>query len=92
MKHLFWILWSAEFICMLVWLIDEMKLKYLPMNNMVSIGFLWLGVALFVKLGLKSDKSALIMVGIPGFPLAIMAIFIIIIYIINLVAGPIRWN
>jgi hypothetical protein len=32
------------------------------------------------------------MVGIPGFPLAIMAIFIIIIYIINLVAGPIRWN
>lgn len=92
MKYLFWILWSSELAVMLWWLFDEMKLRYLPMNAMVPFGFLWLGAALFIKLGIKSDKYALIMVGIPGVPLAIMALFLLLIFIINIVAGPIKWN
>ena len=74
------------------WLYDEMKLKYLPMPNMVPICFIWLGAALLVKLGLKSEKYSLIMVGIPGVPLAIVALFLLVVFIINIVAGPIKWN
>ncbi len=92
MKHLFWILFASEALFLLWMLIDEMKLKYLSMPAYIPIGFLWLLISIVIKLAFKSDKVALVMVGIPGVPLAFMAVFYIIVMIIELVAGPIRWN
>lgn len=92
MKHLFWILCAAE-IFFLFWMLwDEMKLKHLAMPAYIPMGFIWLLLAIIVKLVVKSDKVALLMVGIPGVPPMIMAIFLLIVYVINLVSGPIRWN
>jgi len=92
LKHIFWILWICESI-FLVWMfMDELKLKYLSMPAYIPLGFLWLILAIVVKLVVKFDKAALIMVGITGIPLLLMAIFLIIIFIIELVSGPIRWN
>ena len=71
---------------------DEMKLKYLSMPAYIPIGFLWLLISIVVKLVLKSDNLALVMVGIPGVPLAFMAVFFIIVMVIEFVSGPIRWN
>ncbi|HMP28429.1 MAG TPA: hypothetical protein PKD85_02445 [Saprospiraceae bacterium] len=92
LKYLFWILWSAEIIFLLWMLWDEMKLKYLPMPAYIPLGFIWLFIAILVKLVVQSDKAALVMVGIPGVPLMIMGVFLLIIFIVNLVSGPIRWN
>ncbi len=76
---------------MLWWLFDELKLKYISMNPMVTVGFIWLAAALFIQLNGKS-KAALIMVGIPGIPLLIMGVFLLVVMIIQLFSGPIRWN
>ena len=92
MKHLFWIFFALETSFLLWMLWDEMKLKYLSMPAYIPIGFLWLLISMLVKLAFKSDKVALVMVGIPGVPLAFMAVFYIIVMIIQLVSGPIRWN
>lgn len=92
MKHLFWILFASEVLFLLWMLVDEMKLKYLAMPAYIPLGMIWLLLALFVKLVIKSDKIALVMVGIPGIPLLFMLGFLIIIFLINLIAGPIRWN
>jgi hypothetical protein len=92
MKHLFWILFALETSFLLWMLWDEMKLKYLSMPAYIPIGFLWLLISMVVKLAFKSDKVALVMVRIPGVPLAFMAVFFIIVMIIELISGPIRWN
>ena len=64
-----------------------MKFKYLSMPTYIPIGFLWLLISIVVKLAFKSDIVALVMVGIPGVPLAFMAVFYIIVMIIELVSG-----
>lgn len=92
MKHLFWILWSAEFLFLTWMLWDEMKLKYLSLPPYLALGFVWLILSIIVKYIVKSDTAALVMVGIPAVPLGLMAIFLVIVFIISVVAGPIRWN
>lgn len=92
MKHLFWILFALESIFLFWMLWDEMKLKYLSMPAYIPLGFLWLLISIVIKLVLKSDNLALVMVGIPGVPLAFMAAFYIIVMVIEFVSGPIRWN
>ena len=92
MKNLFWILWSAEMLFLLWMLWDEMKLKHLSLPGYISFGFLWLAVALLIKLFFKSEKAALILVGIPAVPLAFMGVFLLVIFIVQLISGPVRWN
>ena len=92
MKYLFWILWLSEFIFMIWMLLDELKLKYLPMPPYIPIGFLWLAIAIVVKLVIKSDILALVMVVITGLPLAFMGGMLILMLIIEFINGPIRWN
>ena len=82
----------SEFIFMTWMLLDELKLKYLSMPLYIPVGFIWLVLALIVKLVIKKDILALVMVVIPGIPLAIMAAFIIVVYIIQFSGGTIRWN
>ncbi|MBK9270131.1 MAG: hypothetical protein IPM48_00915 [Saprospiraceae bacterium] len=78
MKYLFWILWSIEFVFMLWWLFDELKLKYLSMNPSVYLGFLWLIIALVTKVLIKADNTALWMVGIPAALLAVLGILVLL--------------
>jgi hypothetical protein len=92
LKYTFWILWSAELIFLGWMLMDEMKLKYLSMPMYIPLGFLWVLLALFVKWVLKSDTAALIMVGIPGIPLMLMGVFLLIVWMVSIISGPIRWN
>ena len=92
MNYLFWILFASEALFLLWMWVDEMKLKYLPMPAYIPLGMLWLLLALMVKLVIKSDNVALVMVRIPGIPLAFMGVFYIIVMIIEFVSGPIRWN
>lgn len=92
MKYLFWILFTSEVLFLLWMLWDEMKIKYLSMPTYIPLGIVWLLLAILVKLVFKSDQVALVMVGIPGVPLAFKAVFYIIVMIIELVSGPIRWN
>lgn len=92
MKYLFWILFGSETLFMFWMLWDAMKLKYLSMPPYIPLGFLWLLIAIIFKLVIKSDKIALVMVGIPGVPLLIMAGFLIMVYVVTLFTGPIRWN
>lgn len=77
---------------MIWWVAEEIKLQYIAMNPMVYLGFLILIMAVILKVVLKYDKAALILVGIPAIPLAIMALFLLVIFFIQLVSGPIRWN
>ncbi len=92
LKYAFWITWSVELIFILWMTWDELKLKHLAMPAYIPLGILWLLVALIIKTIIKSDKSALIMVAIPGVPLLFMIGFILVVYIVDFVAGPIRWN
>ncbi len=92
MKYLFWIIFFIESVLMLWWVSEEMKLKYIGMNPVVYLGFLILIIAILLKVVLKYDKAALILVGIPAIPLAFMGLFLLAVFIIQLVSGPIRWN
>lgn len=92
LKYLFWILWTCELLFMIWWLLGEMKLKYLSMNPMVPVGFVILFTALLLKLAFGMDKVAMWIVAIPGTLLAIMGIFALVILIMSLILGPIRWN
>ena len=91
LKYFFWITWSIETVLMIWWLFDELKLKYIPMNPVVIIGFIYLPIALFVYLSGKT-KAAMIMVGIPAIPLLIMGLFLLVVMLISIFSGPIRWN
>jgi hypothetical protein len=92
MKHLFWILFALETSFLLWMLWDEIKLKYLPVPAYIPLGILWMLLAVIVKVLFKSDQMALVMVGIPGVPLLFMLGFMIKVFVVNLVGGPIRWN
>lgn len=92
MKNLFWILWSVELVFMLWWLFDDLKLKHIAINPFIGIGFLWLGVSLFCKIMIENKMISNILVIIPAIPLAIMAIFLLIVFLVQTFAGPIRWN
>lgn len=92
MKYLFWIIFFIESVLLLWWVYEEMKLQYLAINPMVYFGFLILVIAAILKLVLKFDKAALILVGIPAIPIAFMGLFLLAVFIIQLVSGPIRWN
>jgi hypothetical protein len=91
-SYIFWILWSIDllFLSWMTW--DELKLKYLSMPIYIPLGFIWLLLCLILKTVIKLDKVSLIMVTIPSIPLLIMIGFMVIIFVVNLVAGPIRWN
>lgn len=87
----FWTLWCIE-LAVLLWLLwDELKLTYVPMNPWIFVGFLWLIAALIARLAGWTVVAAVLVI-IPGVPLAIMAFFLLVVLIISLVAGPIRWN
>ena len=92
LKSIFWILWSIELVFMLWWLNDELKLVYLRMNPVVPFFFLWLAIALALQLLLKNKTIALVLVAIPAVPLAIMALFALVIILAEIFGGPIRWN
>jgi len=77
---------------MLWWFFDDMKLTYIQLNPWIFVGFIWLLAALFVQYFLKSNIASIIMVAIPGVPLAIMAVFMLVIMCVSLFSGPIRWN
>jgi len=67
---------------------EEMKLRYLTMPPYLPLGFLWLGLILLTEFFLKANIIAFIMVVIPAFPLIIMLIFLIAVYI----SKPTRLN
>ena len=92
MKHLFWILWSIELVFMCWWLLDDLKLKHIQLNPVIPVGFLWLGLSLFTRLLVENKVISNMLVIIPAIPLGIMAIFLIIIFLVQTFAGPIRWN
>jgi hypothetical protein len=92
MNLLFYIFWISELMFLVYMWIDEMKLKYLSMPMYIPLGFFWILVAALVKWGLKHDKAALVMVTIPGIPLLIMGVFLVVIFIVNVLFGPIRWQ
>jgi len=87
----FWIIWGIEFIFMLWWLFDDLKLQYLSPNPAIPVLFLYLFGALIVRLAFNSTKVSMIMVGIGAVPLAIMGMFLLVVMIASLF-GPIRWN
>jgi hypothetical protein len=91
MNLLFWILFASETLFLFWALCDAATSISLPMPPYVPAGFLWLSLALVVKLAFKSSKIALILVGIPAIPLLIMLLFVIVVFIASLF-GPIRWN
>lgn len=87
----FWVIWGIEFVFMLWWLFDDLKLKYLSPNPMISVLFLYLFAALIVRLAFNGTTVSMIMVGIGAVPLAIMGAFLLVVMIASLF-GPIRWN
>ncbi len=92
MKYIFWILWVPEAIFALWWFFDGMKYTSTPMNPYTVIGLLWVLVALFVKLYLKSYSAAMVMTAIPGVSLFFYGFFLVSVLIIDKFFGPIRWN
>lgn len=87
----FWIIWGIEFVFMLWWLFDDLKLRYVSMNPSVPVLFLYLFTALIVRFAFNATKVSMIMVGIGAVPLAIMGAFLLVVMIAGLF-GPIRWN
>lgn len=77
---------------MVWWLWDELQLDFIAPSPFVYVGFLILGLALFLKKGLQQDNVALILVSIPGFLLGVVALIFCIVLIISTFFGPIRWN
>ena len=93
MMNLFFItLWVLELLFLLYMWIDEMKLQFLTMPTYIPVGFLWLLIAAILKWVMKYDKAALIMVSIPGVPLVFMGLFLVIVFLVNWLFGPIRWQ
>jgi hypothetical protein len=86
----FWSLWGAEAVFMSWWLLDDLKLRFIPMNPAITGGWLWLAAAFTLYL-LNFKYLALILVGIAAVPLIFMGIYVAIILIASLF-GPIRWN
>ena len=89
---LFWTLWGIELAVMLWWLFDDMRQTYIPVNPMVYVGFIWLFAALFTRQVLGWRVLAFILVGIPALPLSLMAVFMLVILLVSIFDGPIRWN
>jgi hypothetical protein len=92
MKHLFWILWSIELAFMCWWLWDDLKLKYIQLNPFIIVGFIWLAISLLMRLMADNRIISNVLVIIPAIPLGIMGIFLIIVFLVQTFAGPIRWN
>ena len=88
----FWTLWSIEMLVLLLWLWDDLQLEFLSVNPVIYLGLFFLLLALAMKKLAGMDKVALIMVSIPGLLLGIMALFLLIVLVINTFFGPIRWN
>lgn len=88
---LFWVLWIIEAIFMTWWLFSELKLTYLKVNPFVYVGWLWVIGSLLLYVG-GWYKTALILTGIVGVPLAIMGLFLAVIMVVQLFGGKIRWN
>lgn len=88
--YLFWILWGIELAVMLVWLITDLRNTNMPMNPTVMWGFAYLMIALLLKIS-GANMAGMVMVGIGALPLALMAVFLLVILIANLF-GPVRWN
>jgi hypothetical protein len=87
---LFWFLWIIEVLFMLWWLLDDMKSQYLRINPMVYLGWVWVIAAGLLYLA-QVRWLALLLVGIAALPLAIMALYLLVILIASM-SGPIRWN
>lgn len=87
----FWVIWAIEAVFMSWWLGSELKLQYLSVNPFVWVGWLYLIAALVLYL-CNLRVIALIMVGIGAIPLAIMAAFLLVILLVSIFNGPIRWN
>jgi hypothetical protein len=89
---LFWTCWGIEFVFMLWWLFDDMKLTYIKLNPFIYIGFMWLMVALVIRLALGMKGISLTMVSITAVPLAIMGAFLLVVMLASLSGKPMRWN
>ena len=77
---------------LLLWLWDDLQLEFLSVNPVIYLGLFFLLLALAMKKLAGMDKVALIMVSIPGLLLGIMALFLLIVLVINTYFGPIRCN
>jgi hypothetical protein len=88
---IFWVLWGAEAVFMLWWLLDDMKYQFLSVNPNIFIFWLYLLVALALYL-LQFRIIALLMVGLGALPLLLMGLYIGLILIVSIFSGPIRWN
>lgn len=86
----FWAIWTIQALFMVWWLLDDMKLQYVPVNPAVYAGWFWVIIAAVLYLS-HFKVAAAIMVGITAAPLAFMGLFILVIAIASLF-GPIRWN
>lgn len=87
----FWILWIIELAVWLWWFTSDLKNTHLPMNPTVIAGGIWLFVALGAFL-FNYRILAFIMVGILALPLLLMIFFLSVVFIVNWIFGPIRWN
>ena len=88
---IFWTLCGIEAIFMTWWLAGELKLKYLRINPTVYLGWSYLIIAAVLHLtGFKI--MALVMTMLAALPLAVMGLFLLVMLIVRIFGGPIRWN
>lgn len=87
MNNLFWILWIAEFILALWWVITELQLTHLKPNPFAFLSLLYLFLTLAVRFGSGLTKISMGMVLVPAIPLLMMALIVVI----SVISGK-RWN
>lgn len=89
-ERLFWWLWAIEAAFMTWWLFDDLRLTQTPLNPAITLGWLWLIVALVFALA-KAPSIASGMVILTALPLVFMGLYLLLILVSSLF-GPIRWN
>jgi hypothetical protein len=87
MKYVFWICWGGEFIAVLLWLIDEMRLVYLKPNPLVFVSFFYLFAVLIVRypMGLLAVSNGMVLV--PAIPLVLL----LLVVLLATITGT-KWN
>ncbi|MBK9016995.1 MAG: hypothetical protein IPM82_24675 [Saprospiraceae bacterium] len=88
---IFWIPWGIEAIFMCWWLFSDRKLRYRPVNLFAYLSLLWVVVSLGLFM-FEYRMAALMMVGIAALPLAIMGLYLAVVFLVTAFKGPIRWN
>lgn len=87
MSIVFWIFWVIEIVVVTWWVTDEMKLTRQQPNVLAFLSFLYVLSALLIRYGLHATGISNVMVLLPGIPLVLVMLPVII----HAICGG-RWN